>query len=132
MPHLLAIFLMRLFTISSEPILNSRLSVLNASCRLIICIGMSINLIWNGTPVFWRFDTIHDALFISMMLSVVRFLMSVNEIPVQQPNRNRSLANAKLGLSSLIVHRKRVSRYLPVIVGCGDDVFQRYGVYTHG
>ena len=117
---------------------------------------MSINLIWNGTPVFWRFDTIHDALFISMMLSVVRFLMSVNEIPVQQPNRNRSLANAKLGLSSLIldctqrlnfilrekatllvvgvkmVHRKRVSRYLPVIVGCGDDVFQRYGVYTHG
>ena len=102
MPHLLAIFLIRLFTMSSEPILNNRLSVLNASCRLIICIGMSISLIWNGTPVFWRFDTIHDAPFISTILSVVRFLMSVNEIPVQQPNRNRSLANAKLGLSSLI------------------------------
>ena len=40
--------------------------------------GMSISLIWNGTPVFWRFDTIHDAPFISTMLSVVRFLMSVN------------------------------------------------------
>lgn len=63
---------------------------------------MSISLIWNGTPVFWRFDTIHGVPFISTMLSVVRFLMSVNEMPVQHPNRNKSLANAKLELSNLI------------------------------
>ena len=107
--------------------------------------GMSISLIWNGTPVFWRFDTIHDAPFISTMLSVVRFLMSVNEMPVQQPNRNKSLANAKVGIVQTdctqrlnfifrekasflvvgvnVVHRKRVSRYLAIVVRRGDDVF---------
>lgn len=31
-----------------------------------------------------------------------------------------------------VVHRKRVSRYLSVIVCCGNDVFQRYGIYAHG
>ena len=63
----------------------------------------------NGTPVFWRFDTIQDAPFISTILSVVKFFMSVNEMPVQHPNRNKSLANAKLGLSSLIAPNARIS-----------------------
>ena len=31
-----------------------------------------------------------------------------------------------------VVHRKRVSRYLAIVVRRGDDVFQRYGVYPHG
>jgi hypothetical protein len=35
--------------------------------------GMSISLIWNSTPVFWRFDTIQGVPFISTMLSVLRF-----------------------------------------------------------
>ena len=31
-----------------------------------------------------------------------------------------------------VVHCKRVSRYLAVVVRRGDDVLQRYGVYPHG
>gem|GEM_PF-7115917 len=31
-----------------------------------------------------------------------------------------------------VVHRKRVSRYLAIVVRRGDDVFQRYGIYPHG
>ena len=31
-----------------------------------------------------------------------------------------------------VVHRKRVSWYLAVVMRGGDDVFQRYGVYPHG
>ena len=31
-----------------------------------------------------------------------------------------------------MIHRKRVSRYLAVIMRRGDDVLQRYGVYPHG
>ena len=31
-----------------------------------------------------------------------------------------------------VVYRKRVSRYLAVVVCRGDDVFQRYRVYPHG
>ncbi len=55
---------------------------------------MSINLIWNGTPVFCRFDTIQGEPPNIVIFSVVRFLMSMNDIPVQQPNTNKSLANS--------------------------------------
>ena len=88
------------------------------------------------------------------MLSSVKFLMSMKEIPVQQPNINKSLANAMLGSSNFIschggklvqgqeltflvvwvnvVHGKRISRYLAVVVCCRDDMFQWYGVYPNG
>ena len=56
--------------------------------------GMSISLIWNGTPVFWRFDTIQGVPFISTMLSVVKFFMSVNEMPV---NEERSIKAREIG-----------------------------------
>ena len=63
----------------------------------------SINLIWNGTPVFCRFDTIQGEPPNIEIFSVVRFLISMNDIPVQQPYTNKSLANSKSGLFNSIV-----------------------------
>ncbi len=102
MPHIAATVLMRLFTVSSEPILNKPLVI---SERFVSPDYLHRNihqLDLNGTPVFWRFDTIHGVPFISTMLSAVRFLMSMKEIPVQQPKTKRSLANAMFGSSNFI------------------------------
>ena len=97
-PHILATSLMRLFITSWLPILKRLLLILYGSYSLIICIGIFINLIWNGTPVFCRFETIHGEPPNIVIFSVVRFLISMNDIPVQQPNTKRSLANSKSGL----------------------------------
>ena len=94
---------MRLFIVSWLPMLNRLLLILYGSYRLIICIGISINLIWNGTPVFCRFDTIQGEPPNIVIFSVVKFLISMNDIPVQQPNTNKSLANSKSGLFNSIV-----------------------------
>ena len=102
-PHNLATSFMRLFIVSWLPMLKRLLLILYGSYRLIICIEMSINLIWNGTPVFCRFDTIQGEPPKIVIFSVVRFLISMNDIPVQQPNTNQSLANSKSGLFNSIV-----------------------------
>ena len=102
-PHNLTTSFMRLFIVSWLPTLKRVLLILYGSYRLIICIGMSINLIWNGTPVFCRFDNIQGEPPNIEIFSVVRFLISMNDIPVQQPNTNKSLANSKSGLFNSIV-----------------------------
>ena len=82
MPHIAATFLMRLLMLSRLPILNKWLLFLKDLYLSTICIGISISLIWNGTPVFWRLDTIQGAPFTMLMLSSVKFLMSMNDISV--------------------------------------------------
>ena len=77
-PYNLATSFMRLFIISWLPKLNRLLLILYGSYRLIICIGISINLIWNGTPVFCRFDTIQGEPPNIVIFSVVKFLISIS------------------------------------------------------
>ena len=153
MPHLWAIFLMRLFTMSSEPMLNSRLSFLNTSCRLIICMGMSISLIWNGTCLLAFRHNPRCAVHLNDVVGGQ--VLDVRERDARPTTEQEQVScQCKVGIVQLdcaqrldyifcekatllmvggnMIHRKRISRYFPVIVGCGDDVFQRYGVYTHG
>ena len=90
-----------------------------------------------------------------LTLSSVKFLMSMKDIPVQQPKIKRSLANAMFGIFQLylchgmssssnvreltflvvwvnVVHGKWISRYLAVVVSCRYNMLQWYGVNPNG
>ena len=115
--------------------------------------GMSISLIWNGTRLLAFRHNPRCAVHLNDVVGGQ--VLDVRERDARPTTEQEQVScQCKVGIVQLdcaqrldyifcekatllmvggnMIHRKRVSWYLAVVVRRGDDVFQRYGVYPHG
>ena len=97
--------------------------------------GMSISLIWNDVVGGQVLDVRERDASPATEQEQIPRQCEVGIIQTDCTQRLNFIFREKAPLLVVgvnVLHRKRVSRYLAIVVRRGDDVFQRYGVYPHG